>query len=125
MNGIEFPPSERVNLFGNFTRGELVGAALATTVFGVGVMIGRLLPAVFDHRGDRRVDVHPDPTSPVSPHRAVRGALVAASGADLVRADARASERAVVPARHGGAAGRRAMAAWHRSAWSRAAARTR
>ena len=36
-----------MNLFGNFTRGELVGAALATTVFGVGVMIGQLLPAVF------------------------------------------------------------------------------
>ena len=26
MNGIEFPPAERVNLFGNFTRGELIGA---------------------------------------------------------------------------------------------------
>jgi hypothetical protein len=47
VNGIEFPPSERVNLFGNFTRGELAGAALATTVFGVGVMIGQLLSAVF------------------------------------------------------------------------------
>ena len=46
MNGIEFPPSERVNLFGNFTRGELAGAAAATAVFGVGVMSGLLVPAV-------------------------------------------------------------------------------
>ena len=43
MNGVEFPPGERVNLFGNFTRGELIGAALATALFGVGVMIGKLI----------------------------------------------------------------------------------
>ena len=46
MSGIEFPPSERVNLFGDFTRGELVGAAAATAVFGVGVMSGQLVLAV-------------------------------------------------------------------------------
>ena len=46
MNTIEFPPSERVNLFGSLTRGELLGAALATAVFGVGVMIGALLPSM-------------------------------------------------------------------------------
>jgi hypothetical protein len=43
---VEFPPIERVNLFGDFSRGELVGAALATTVFGLGIMVGQLVPAV-------------------------------------------------------------------------------
>ena len=37
MSDVEFPPAERVNLFGDFTRGELVGAAVATALFGVGV----------------------------------------------------------------------------------------
>lgn len=46
MNQVEFPPEERVNLFGNFTRGELIGAALATAAFGVGVMAGALIPAL-------------------------------------------------------------------------------
>ena len=46
MNEVEFPPAERVNLFGNLTRGELTGAALATGVFGVGAMTGQLVPAL-------------------------------------------------------------------------------
>jgi hypothetical protein len=45
VNAVEFPPAERVNLFGNLTRGELIGAALATGVFGVGVMVGDLIPS--------------------------------------------------------------------------------
>ena len=43
---VEFPPIERVNLFGDFSRGELIGAAVATTVFGLGIMAGQLVPAV-------------------------------------------------------------------------------
>lgn len=43
---VEFPPIERVNLFGDFSRGELVGAAVATTVFGLGIMVGQLVAAV-------------------------------------------------------------------------------
>lgn len=43
MSDIEFPPMERVSLFGNFDRGELMGAAAATSVFGVGAMTGALL----------------------------------------------------------------------------------
>ena len=46
MNGVEFPPSERVNLFGDFSRGELIGAALATSTFGVGAMTGQLVVAL-------------------------------------------------------------------------------
>lgn len=46
MNGIEFPPAERVNLFGNFSRGELTGAAAATTSFGLGAMTGQLAVAL-------------------------------------------------------------------------------
>lgn len=46
MSNVEFPPAERVNLFGNFTRGELIGAALATAVFGVGAMTGALVPSL-------------------------------------------------------------------------------
>lgn len=46
MSNVEFPPAERVNLFGNFSRGELLGAAGATSVFGVGAMTGALVPAL-------------------------------------------------------------------------------
>ena len=46
MSSVEFPPAERVNLFGNFTRGELIGAAVATALFGVGAMTGALVPAL-------------------------------------------------------------------------------
>jgi hypothetical protein len=45
MSTIEFPPAERVNLVGNLTRGELIGAGCATGIFGVGIMTGRLFAA--------------------------------------------------------------------------------
>ena len=45
MSTVEFPPAERVNLFRNFTRSELVGAAAATAVFAGGVLFGRLVLA--------------------------------------------------------------------------------
>lgn len=45
MTTIEFPPAERVNLVGNLTRGELIGAGTATGIFGVGIMTGRLIAA--------------------------------------------------------------------------------
>lgn len=46
MNGItavEFPPAERVNLYGSLSRGELIGAAVATMVFGAGIAAGLLI----------------------------------------------------------------------------------
>lgn len=46
MNAVEFPPAERVNLFGNFSRGELIGAGAAVGVFGGGVLTGWLFESL-------------------------------------------------------------------------------
>lgn len=43
MTAVEFPPVERVNLYGSLSRGELVGAAAATMTFGAGIAIGYLV----------------------------------------------------------------------------------
>ena len=108
VSDVEFPPTERVNLFGNFSRGELIGAAAATAVFGVGVVIGQLVPSLVLTVLIAAVDVHTDAPPPVPPDRAGGAALVAATGPQLVGRCDGGGAATVVPAWRGRAARRRA-----------------
>jgi len=43
VSTVEFPPAERVSLYGSFSRGELLGAAVATMLFTGGIVVGLLI----------------------------------------------------------------------------------